>query len=80
MAPKSFLPNYREYYEKRWFAHGRGVGGAVRVAGHEAPFGPDLVFEATDLPGLLFHMEICEDFWAPVPPSTAAAGCCAAAS
>ena len=37
------------------------------------PFGPDLVFEATDLPGFLFHMEICEDFWAPVPPSTRAA-------
>ena len=70
VAPKSFLPNYREYYEKRWFAHGRGVTGAIRVAGAEVPFGPDLVFEATDLPGFLFHMEICEDFWAPVPPST----------
>ena len=73
VAPKSFLPNYREYYEKRWFAPGRGSTGTIRVAGEEVPFGPDLVFEATDLPGFLFHMEICEDFWAPVPPSTRAA-------
>ncbi|HEY6816669.1 MAG TPA: nitrilase-related carbon-nitrogen hydrolase, partial [Croceibacterium sp.] len=70
VAPKSFLPNYREYYEKRWFAHGRDIRGTIRVAGLEVPFGPDLVFEATDLPGFLFHMEICEDFWSPVPPST----------
>ena len=73
VAPKSFLPNYREYYEKRWFASGRGAAGTIRVAGEEVPFGPDLLFEATDLPGFIFHMEICEDFWAPVPPSTFAA-------
>ncbi len=42
-----YLPNYREYYEKRWFAHGRGVGGReIAVAGREAPFGADLIFEA----------------------------------
>ncbi len=73
VTPKSFLPNYREYYEKRWFAHGRGATGTIRLAGAEVPFGPDLVFEAEDLPGFAFHMEICEDFWAPVPPSTRAA-------
>src|SRR6188474_1461859 len=42
VTPKSFLPNYREYYENRWFASGRGATGAIRVAGIEAPFGPDL--------------------------------------
>jgi NAD+ synthase (glutamine-hydrolysing) len=73
VAPKSFLPNYREYYEKRWFAHGRGARGTIAIAGAEVPFGPNLVFEATDLPGFLFHMEICEDYWAPAPPSTLAA-------
>ncbi|WP_341212304.1 NAD(+) synthase [uncultured Limimaricola sp.] len=74
IVPKSFLPNYREFYEKRWFAEGRGVTGRMlRIAGQEVPFGTDLIFEAEDLPGLIFHTEICEDFWAPVPPSSAAA-------
>lgn len=71
VVPKSYLPNYREYYEKRWFAHGRGVAGAsMRVAGREVPFGSDLIFAAEDLPGLILHVEICEDFWAATPPST----------
>ncbi len=74
VTPKSYLPNYREYYEKRWFAHGRDVAGAtIRVAGRDAPFGSDLIFEADDLPGFVFHVEICEDFWSAVPPSTLAA-------
>lgn len=73
VVPKSFLPNYREYYEKRWFAHGRGTSGDITVAGQTVPFGPDLIFEAEDLPGLILHAEICEDFWSPTPPSTDAA-------
>jgi NAD+ synthase (glutamine-hydrolysing) len=74
VVPKSFLPNYREYYEKRWFSHGRDVAGAtIRVAGSPVPFGTDLIFEAADLPGLVLHAEICEDFWATIPPSSAAA-------
>ncbi|WP_374470125.1 NAD(+) synthase [Phenylobacterium sp.] len=74
VVPKSFLPNYREYYEKRWFAPGFGIAGlTVRLAGQEAPFGTDLVFEAEDLADFVFAAEICEDFWAPAPPSTQAA-------
>ncbi|WP_299134907.1 NAD(+) synthase [uncultured Amaricoccus sp.] len=74
VVPKSYLPNYREFYEKRWFAHGRDVAGAaIRVAGLDAPFGTDLIFEADDLDGFVFHMEICEDFWAAAPPSSAGA-------
>ncbi len=74
VVPKSFLPNYREFYEKRWFAPGRGIAGrTMAVAGQDAPFGADLIFEAGDLPGFVFHTEICEDFWAPVPPSSGAA-------
>ncbi len=70
-VPKSYLPNYREYYEKRWFAAGRDIADAtIRVAGIEAPFGPDLVFAADDLDGFVLHVEICEDFWAATPPST----------
>jgi NAD+ synthase (glutamine-hydrolysing) len=71
VVPKSFLPNYREYYEKRWFAPGIGTEGlSVGVAGQHVPFGPDLIFEASNLPNFIFHMEICEDYWAPQPPST----------
>ena len=71
VVPKSFLPNYREYYEKRWFASGIGLNGIdIAVAGEIVPFGTDLVFAATDLDDFIFHVEICEDYWAPQPPST----------
>ena len=74
VTPKTFLPNYREYYEKRWFASGAGLTGlAIDLAGQSAPFGTDLIFAADDLPGFTFHAEICEDYWAPTPPSTAGA-------
>ena len=71
VVPKSYLPNYREYYEKRWFAPGVGLSGlSIIVAGEEVPFGPDLIFAARDLPDFVFHIEICEDYWAPIPPSS----------
>jgi NAD+ synthase (glutamine-hydrolysing) len=71
VVPKTFLPNYREYYENRWFAPGAGVTGVtMRLAGQEVPFGTDLVFEASDLADFVFHAEICEDFWSATPPST----------
>ncbi|HEU0044366.1 NAD(+) synthase [Sphingomonas sp.] len=74
VVPKTFLPNYREYYEKRWFASGAGLTGlTIEVAGQQAPFGTDLIFAAADLRGFVFHTEICEDYWAPTPPSTAGA-------
>src|SRR3954454_9935250 len=74
VAPKSYLPNYREFYERRWFAAGDDLRGTtIRVAGAEVPLGPDLVFTASDLPGLKLHVEICEDMWVPVPPSSEAA-------
>ncbi|MDP8993929.1 MAG: NAD(+) synthase [Pseudomonadota bacterium] len=70
-VPKSFLPNYREYYEKRWFASGIGLNGIdIAVAGEIVPFGTDLIFAAEDLSDFIFHVEICEDYWAPQPPST----------
>jgi NAD+ synthase (glutamine-hydrolysing) len=71
VTPKSFLPNYREYYENRWFASGIDmVGLEVDLAGQTVPFGTDLLFKASDLPDFVFHVEICEDFWAADPPST----------
>jgi len=74
VVPKTFLPNYREYYEKRWFASGMGLTGlTIPIGDDDVPFGTDLIFAATDLAPFVFHAEICEDFWAPVPPSTAGA-------
>ena len=74
VVPKVFLPNYREFYERRHFASGEGVvGRSIAIAGHEAPFGSDLLFAARGEAGFTFHVEICEDLWVPQPPSTAAA-------
>ena len=73
VAPKSYLPNYREFYERRHFAAGDDLRGTtVRLAGADVPLGPDLVFAADDLPDLRLHVEICEDMWVPVPPSAEA--------
>ncbi|WP_076262821.1 NAD(+) synthase [Intrasporangium flavum] len=74
VAPKSYLPNYREFYERRHFGAGDDQrGGTIEVAGDRVPFGPDLLFRATDVPGLVVHVEVCEDMWVPLPPSHEAA-------
>lgn len=73
VAPKSYLPNYREFYEKRQFASGDEHRGHVTLLGEEVPLGPDLIFRADDVPGLAVHVEVCEDMWVPVPPSALAA-------
>ncbi|QBX56687.1 NAD(+) synthase [Nocardioides seonyuensis] len=74
VAPKAYLPNYREFYEKRWFAAGDDTAGEwIEIAGQDVPFGPDILFDATDVEGLRLHVEVCEDMWVPVPPSALAA-------
>ncbi len=73
VAPKSYLPTYREFYERRQLAAGDDVRDSIRVAGAEVPFGPDLLFVASDLPGLVLHVEVCEDMFVPIPPSAQAA-------
>jgi NAD+ synthase (glutamine-hydrolysing) len=71
IIPKTYLPNYREFYEKRQFTSGASaVGRTMGLLGAEVPFGDDLLFEAADLAGFVLHVEICEDVWAPIPPST----------
>ncbi|MGH7482368.1 MAG: NAD(+) synthase [Longimicrobiales bacterium] len=73
-VPKSYLPNYREFYEKRQFTAGlNGVPATLELDGEAVPFGADLVFDAEGVAGLSVHAEICEDLWAPIPPSTYAA-------
>jgi len=69
VVPKSYLPNYREFYERRQIAPGDDVTGEIRVAGQDVPFGTDLLFAADDLPGFVLGVEICEDMWVPIPPS-----------
>jgi NAD+ synthase (glutamine-hydrolysing) len=73
VAPKSYLPTYREFYERRQIAPGDDQRSEIRIGGVDVPFGPDLLFAAEDVPGLVLHVEICEDLWVPVPPSSEAA-------
>lgn len=74
ILPKTYLPNYREYYEKRQFNSGRNaVKREVWFLGGQVPFGSDLIFDATNYHDFSLHVEICEDLWTPIPPSTYAA-------
>ncbi|WP_059018086.1 NAD(+) synthase [Mycobacterium sp. M26] len=73
VAPKSYLPTYREFYESRQVAAGDDLHGTIRIGDAEVPFGPDLLFAAEDVAGLVLHVEICEDMFVPVPPSAHAA-------
>jgi NAD+ synthase (glutamine-hydrolysing) len=74
VVPKVYLPTYREFYEKRHFASGEGVeDDVVHIGGLEAPIGTNLLFEATDVRGLVIGVEICEDMWVPIPPAAEAA-------
>ena len=73
VAPKSYLPTYREFYERRQIAPGDDVRAVITVGGQPVPFGPDLLFTAEDVPGFVLHVEVCEDMWVPVPPSAEAA-------
>jgi NAD+ synthase (glutamine-hydrolysing) len=73
VVPKTYLPNYREFYEKRHFISGANViRHEIELAGQTVPFGTDLLFKATGI-DLTFHVEICEDVWVPIPPSSHAA-------
>jgi NAD+ synthase (glutamine-hydrolysing) len=70
-VPKSYLPEYREFYEKRQFRAARDlIGESVTIAGTTVPFGADLLFTATDIQNLTLYVEICEDVWTAIPPST----------
>lgn len=83
VVPKSYLPTYREFYERRQMAPGDDVRGVIRIGDErsreehrraaDVPFGPDLLFSAVDMPGFVLHVEICEDMFVPIPPSAQAA-------
>lgn len=68
VIPKIYLPNYKEFYEKRWFTSGCGISEtSVRLCGQIVPMGNNLLFDTADT---TFGIEICEDLWAPIPPSS----------
>jgi len=74
VVPKSYLPEYMEFYEKRHFRAARdAIGAEIELPGGAVPFGAHLLFASSDLPGFTVHVELCEDLWVPIPPSTYAA-------
>lgn len=71
IIPKTYIPNYKEFYEKRWFASARNaISKEVEILGNKVPFGTDLLFQAESFSKLCFGVEICEDLWVPIPPSS----------
>lgn len=72
VVPKTYLANYKEFYEARWFTPGTlALADHVRFQGQPVPFGTDLLFDASaEVPGFVVGLEICEDLWVPVPPSS----------
>ena len=68
VVPKTFLPNYKEFYEQRWFASSEDINETeINLCGQTVPVGANLIFKVLDT---AFAIEICEDLWAPIPPSS----------
>jgi NAD+ synthase (glutamine-hydrolysing) len=74
VVPKSFLPNYKEFYDARYFTPAfNATAKSATIAGQTTLFGTDIVFECVNVPGFVLGVEICEDLWMPTPPSSAQA-------
>lgn len=74
IVPKTYIPNYREFYEKRWFASARLLHEKnikeIDLVGQRVPVGTDILFRISDIPDAVLGIEICEDMWVPLPPSS----------
>ena len=70
LVPKTYLPNYGEFYEKRQFTPGSTEVEWVNVCGQDVPFGTSLLFRCRQMPSFVLGVEICEDLWSALPPST----------
>ena len=74
VAPKAYPPNYREFYELRWFRPAAEArGDTIDLLGVRVPFGTDVLVRPSHLPGFVLHCDVCEDLWVPIPPGTLAA-------
>jgi NAD+ synthase (glutamine-hydrolysing) len=74
VTPKTYLPNYREFYERRQFSSGtHALTRELRLLDARVPFGKDILYYFSSIPGCTVHTEICEDVWVPIPPSSFAA-------
>ena len=69
LVPKCYLPNYGEFYERRWFSSGVGVEAMIPFCSQEVDLLSNQVFACESVPNLVIGVEICEDLWAPAPPS-----------
>ena len=69
LIPKTYLPNYGEFYEARWFTPGTGRDYLEELCGQQIPLCPSLTFACEDMPNLVIGVELCEDLWAAEPPS-----------
>ena len=69
LIPKVYLPNYGEFYEQRWFASGSGVEHGIELCGQHVSLCTNQTFACDTMPNLVIGVEICEDLWAPAPPS-----------
>ena len=67
-VPKIYLPNYREFYEQRWFTSGKGTSGTIKIGNNTVPFGEHIIFEYNHF--FSFGIELCEDLWNIIPPSS----------
>ena len=71
IIPKSYIPNYSEFYERRWFTPASNIrDNEINFLGRQIPIGTDLIFQDKTNPNVSFGIEICEDMWAPLSPST----------
>ena len=73
LVPKTYIPSYGEFYEGRWFASGKDTDALVELCGRQVPLSSCLTWACETVPNLVVGVEICEDLWAPVPPSAALA-------
>lgn len=74
LVPKTYIPGYKEFYEERWFSSARDlISREMRIGDSDVPIGTDLIFRFGRIPNLVLGVEICEDLWAPIPPSSIAA-------
>ncbi len=70
LIPKTYIPNYGEFYEGRWFASGKELDATVELCSQRVWMSPNAVFACETMPDLVIGVELCEDLWAPEPPST----------